>query len=166
MKNYFYCVGFIFRSITIYKWGDILIGKSEHSYYRSFNILPIPILIIDRFFKIIFLNEAFMKIYGYDLKEIINSDISILHTSREESIIDQRIINIIFGDKKKIRYITKHNTKHGTLIDVDIYVSSINLDNEDFVLYCIREFTEQQEVLRSYERGLDIMTKVVKELSM
>jgi PAS domain S-box-containing protein len=107
-----------------------------------------------------------MKIYGYDLKEIINSDISILHTSKEESIIDQRIVNIIFGDKKKTRYITKHNTKHGKLIDVDIYVSIINIDNEDFGLYCIREFTEQQEVLRSYERGLDIMTKVVKELSM
>ena len=75
------------------------------------------------------------------------------------------IMKHFFNEQKNHRIITRHKTKEEKLIDVDVQSTVLEINNEMFLLESIREFTEQKEVLRTYERAIDIMSKVVKDLT-
>lgn len=132
---------------------------------KFYNCLPIPILIFNRHNKVIFANYEAIKLYGYDFEEFKNIYISNLKAQVNEMQVENSIMKYFFDDKKNHRILSQHKTKEGKIIDVDIQTTILEINNENFLLECIRENTEQQDVLRSYERAMDIMSKVVKDLT-
>ncbi|WP_432403418.1 PAS domain S-box protein [Wukongibacter sp. M2B1] len=136
-------------------WSDI----------RIFNYLPIPILIFNEKCKVVFVNNQAVNLYGYSKEEFKNLYMKDLKVPENEKQMVDVIMKYFFNEQKNHRIITKHKTKEESLIDVDIQTTILEMDNEIFLLECIREFTEQKEVLRTYERAVDIMSKVVKDLT-
>lgn len=136
-------------------WSDI----------RIFNYLPIPILIFNEKCKVVFVNDQAVNLYGYSKEEFKNLYMKDLKVPENEKQMVDVIMKYFFNEQKNHRIITKHKTKEESLIDVDIQTTILEMDNEIFLLECIREFTEQKEVLRTYERAVDIMSKVVKDLT-
>lgn len=136
-------------------WSDI----------NFFNYLPTPILIFNQKYKVVFANDQAVNLYGYSDKEFKNLCMKDLKGPENEKQMVDSIMKYFFNEQKNHRIITKHKTKEEKLIDVDIQTTILEMNNEIFLLECIREFTEQKEVLRTYERAVDIMSKVVKDLT-
>ncbi|SHK04241.1 PAS domain S-box protein [Paramaledivibacter caminithermalis] len=128
------------------------------------NCLPIAILIFNHENKVFFANDEAVNLYGYDLEEF--KSMSILNLRPEWQMeIEKSIMEYFFYNRKNHRILSKHKTKEGKILDVDIQTTILEINDEIFLLECIREITEQQNVLRSYERAIDIMAKVVKDLT-
>ena len=136
-------------------WNDI----------NSFNYLPTPILIFNRQYKIVFANSQAVNLYGYSTEEFKSLYICHLKIQEKEVDMGRVIMKHFFNEQKNHRIITRHKTKEEKLIDVDVQSTVLEINNEMFLLESIREFTEQKEVLRTYERAIDIMSKVVKDLT-
>lgn len=130
-----------------------------------FNYLPTPILIFNNQYKVVFANDQAVDLYGYSDEEFKNLYIKDLKVQENETQMIDVVMKFFFNEQNNHRIITKHKTKEGKPIDVDIQTTIIEISNEKFLLECIREFTEQKEVLTTYERAIDIMSKVVKDLT-
>lgn len=138
--------------------------KSEEDKER-FNLLPVPVFMMDRDGRFIFVNQEALTLYGYTEQEFLSLRLEDLAKDREDAAVHQQVLAYSINHHKKRRILRQHKIKDGRLIDVDVQWTVIKEDGEPYILSCIREITEQQEVLRSYERAVDIMSKVVRNLS-
>ncbi|MFZ5968768.1 MAG: PAS domain S-box protein [Bacillota bacterium] len=130
-----------------------------------FDLLPIGIGLIDRDGKLVYVNNAGAEMYGYEREELMELSLYDLVENDEEEELQRRVLQYCWEHRTGKRFLTRRRTRTNEIIDVDIQGKFVELKGEHFILHCVREITEQQEVLRTYERAIDIMSKVVKGLS-
>ncbi len=128
-------------------------------------LLPIPVLIMDERGKFIYVNREAEEAYGYGRGEFLQLFLTDLSIDEEDAAVHQKILEFSLKNKRKRRLMRRHKKKDGSIIDVDIQWSIVEIQKKNYALCCIREITEQQEVLRTYERSIDLMAKIVQELS-
>lgn len=128
-------------------------------------LLPIPVFMMNGKGKFVYANQAVEEVYGYTHEEFMHLFLVDLSIDQEDAAIHQKVLEFSLNNKRKRRLIRKHKKKDGSIIDVDIQWSIIESEEGTYTLSCIREITEQQEVLRTYERSVDLMAKIVQELS-
>lgn len=139
--------------------------KIDFAKINLVNLLPIPVFIMNEEGQFVLVNKAAAELYGYSMEEFLTMGLSDLGIDEEDIEIHQKVLEYSLKNKSKRRLLRKHKLKNGSVIDVDIQWSMIEVEGKTFVLSCIREITKQQEEIRSYERAVEIMSKIVKELS-
>lgn len=128
-------------------------------------MLPVPVLIMNEKGRFVYVNQEAEAVYGYDRGEFLRLFLVDLSIDEEDATVHQKILEFSLKNKRKRRLMRRHKRKDGSIIDVDIQWSIVELQERTYAISCIREITEQQEVLRTYERSVDLMAKIVQELS-
>ncbi|SHI88817.1 PAS domain S-box-containing protein [Geosporobacter subterraneus DSM 17957] len=133
--------------------------------FETYDLLPIPVFIVNGKGRLIYANKTVEEVYGYSPEEFTQLFLVDLGIDEEDGAVHQKVLEFSLKNKRKRRLVRQHKKKDGGIIDVDIQWSIVEYGGESYTISCIREITEQQEVLRTYERSVDLMAKIVQELS-
>lgn len=129
------------------------------------NLLPIPTIITDCEGNIIYLNNMVLNIYEYDYGDIKGKKIQDFEVDIEEKKIMEKIMGYTYNTCEKKRVLRRHRTRCNNLVDMDVSIDVFNRNGKKYLILCLLDVTKQQELFRTYERAVDIMSKVVGELS-
>jgi len=110
-------------------------------------------------------NKTALKFYGYSKEKIrqlksedINIDLG--ETKNKEDIYSQIIKN------EKNIFIFKHKLANGEIRDVEVYSSSIDIDDKTYIYSIIRDVTEDIKIKKEYEEKQKLFYKQAKMASM
>lgn len=108
--------------------------------FDSFSRLSLDgIWIVDTWGRILEVNEAYGKMSGYSREELLTMSIKDLEAQETPQEIEQTIARV--KAEGVARFERTHRRKDGVIIPVEISVSFFELDQDQFFLAFIREFT-------------------------
>ncbi len=114
---------------------------------------PLAIVTLDRQHKIVAINYAFEKLFGYSLEEVVDKELDSLitteETREEASAYTRRVLEgwPIFG-------IGKRRTKDNRLVEVEIYGVPVNVDKEQIgVLGLYQDITERRQTEKALQES-------------
>lgn len=155
--------------LTIFKdISDILITKTkqknlESRFFTIFNKSPISV-VISRISDntIIFSNEAFSKMTGYSMDEIIYKNNKYLEIWADVNLRNQIVKNALNQEGNHHNIDAQLIRKDGTIFDTIVSVEKIEINNETMVVFMGVEITERKNM----ERELRATLKKQKELNL
>ena len=101
--------------------------------------------------KIIEANEAYSKIHGYSVDELLKMNIRDLDTSETADLIEERISRILAGET--LQFESKHYHKDGHIIILEVSVSNVSIGEKTVILALNRDITERNKVLESLKHS-------------
>ncbi|MEO6883633.1 MAG: PAS domain S-box protein [Bacteroidia bacterium] len=132
------------RDITSQKKYEQALKKSEEEYRLLFKVSPVPMFVYSRnTHKILQVNDAAIKKYGYSEKEFLSKTIKDIRPKEEaKKLVEHEKKNQ--KDTSNVRYhgLWKHLKKDGKIIDVEISTTSIYMNGEVCDLTTINDVTE------------------------
>ena len=99
--------------------------------------------------KAVEFNNTVCEMLGYSREEFAELRIQDYEALEDETVIQSKLKKI--KDGKKVKFETKHRKKDGSLIDVLIKASTINLDGSDLIQIVYVDITEKVEALNKLE---------------
>jgi len=122
------------------------IQESEARYRTLLDFIPYPMVVFTIDSRVMYLNPAFTRIFGWTLDELQGKQIPYIPPGREEET--QEIIQRLFQEKFIPKVTTQRLTKDGRVLDVNmsgsVYPESGNLPGG--VLVIIRDITQQKKI--------------------
>jgi PAS domain S-box-containing protein len=122
------------------------IQESEARYRTLLDFIPYPMVVFTIDSRVMYLNPAFTRIFGWTLDELQGKQIPYIPPGREEET--QKIIQRLFQEKFIPKVTTQRLTKDGRVLDVNmsgsVYPESGNLPGG--VLVIIRDITQQKKI--------------------
>lgn len=108
--------------------------------WQLFDSLPVPVFIINENGDCVFVNSAVEKYYGYSPQELIHLNL------KEINIISniektRQIIEYSFLTGQGSRIKTKHKTKYGKSLDVDIEWSILEVNGKKYLISLIKDIS-------------------------
>ncbi|MBU1020510.1 MAG: diguanylate cyclase, partial [Firmicutes bacterium] len=104
--------------------------------------------------QIIDVNDSTIEVYQYSYEEMIGMKMSDLSLFGHESV--QKNIDIIVSENKS-HFFSKHKTKYGEIIDVEIFSGIITINDKKLILSTFIDVTEKLEREKLY---LDVDEKL------
>lgn len=130
---------------------DITSRKQAEEEYKSIVQTSIDgFWIVDKYGKIIDINDSYSNIIGYTKEELLQMSIQDIEVNENEDEVRRHLSDLI--QRGWDRFETKHSCKNGSLIDVEVS-ATYSRDNEHIYVF-IRDITEQknlEEVLKNNE---------------
>ncbi|MGI0482838.1 EAL domain-containing protein [Geminocystis sp. CENA526] len=135
--------------------------ESEEKYRAVVRQISEGIILIDPITKqIIEANNAYCTLIGYTNQEILSLKLSDLVATDSE--ISDSIIRKVLRDRLNVTQESIHRHKEGTLIHVEVNISTIYYSAKEFICYAVRDITERklaEEMLR-YQACHDLLTEL------
>lgn len=135
--------------------------ESEEKYRAVVRQISEGIILIDPITKkIIEANNAYCTLMGYTNQEILSLKLSDLVATDPE--ISDSIIRRVLRDRLNLTQESIHRHRDGTLINVEINISTIYYSAKEFICYAVRDITERklaEEMLR-YQACHDVLTEL------
>ncbi len=127
---------------------ELQLRESESNFSRLFDANPQPMWLYDAgTFAFVLVNDATVEQYGYSRDEFLTMRVDDLfapnadpHSPREHS-----------RRRHEVREQTRHRTKDGLLIDVQVESSELVFQSRDVVLMLARDVTEERELHQKLE---------------
>ncbi len=140
-----------FTDITEKKKTIIKLEESEKRYSNLFLHSPQPMCVYDpETFNIVQVNRAALTHYGYSEKELFGMKIFQLVPAEDLEEVKKSVISDdVVGDN--YRGIQRHIKKSGEIIDVEIYRSTIIINNKEYKLIASVDITEKLKYIRAIE---------------
>lgn len=149
----------VFIDITQMKENELSIQKAETKFFTLFNEALDPIAVIDPLeHKILEVNPAANKLYGYSSQEFRQLPISAIEVLEDQAEINKRQEAMI--KKGWDRFITKHRTKEGLVLDVIVSVRAIQLENKPYLYATFHDITAEKE---SERQLIEVKTELEKQ---
>jgi PAS domain S-box-containing protein len=105
--------------------------------------------------KLIYLNAAFFKMFGYKKRELINKPLTILFTPQDSKKLEIRAIKRLNSDRNPNRYEFTGLRKDGTRLNIEVSTSkTFTYNNKSTILTVLREVSANkraEEALRESE---------------
>ncbi len=147
-----------FVDITERRLADRRLRDSEAKFRTLFEQVPDGILLIDAHTaEVVAFNQRAREILGYTAEELSKlkiADIEVIETPEEAAAHAERIRRAGHD-----RFETKHRTKDGRLVDVQVSVGALEIEGKPFFAAIITDITERK--LAECERELEV--KVLNE---
>lgn len=128
--------------------------ESEKRYSDLFRLNPQPIWIYDlETFKFVQVNRAAVNLYGYSEEEFLN--LSIFDVVLEEG--NRLLIETLKkheGNKQTLHKKSKHVTKSGSILDVEIQATIITINDKKYRLVIITDVTEKNLVEQQITKAI------------
>lgn len=136
----------LLQEINTHKQMMMAITESENKYSKIFHVNTSPMAIISLYDeKINDVNEAFIKLSGYQRNECINSTPGDLQLY--PLITDQGGVSLMHVEQSKIQELeTEMRLKSGDIKSVLLSTESITIDANPFVIMLARDITERKLV--------------------
>ena len=152
--------------------------ESEKRYGDLFRLNPLPMWIYElETFKFVQVNHAAIELYGFSLEEFLKLTVLDLKVE-EEGFILSEILNSQEGNKLTLQKKSKHFTKSGRLLDVEIQATFININDKKYRMVIITDVTEkirmEQEITKAiiktqenerYEIGAELHDNICQILA-
>ncbi len=109
--------------------------------------------------KIVNVNDAACKFYGYNRAELLSKYINDINNLTHEEIQDQfpKI-----KDNKEIRYSAKFKTKNNEIKYLEVYISNLSIENRELINFIIFDITDKVERAKELEESKDRYKKLVQ----
>lgn len=135
--------------------------ESEEKYRAVVRQISEGIILIDPLTKkIIEANNAYCTLIGYTNQEILSVKLSELVATDPE--ISDSIMRRVLRDRLNLTQESIHRHKDGSLIHVEVNISTIYYSAKEFICYAVRDITERklsEEMLR-YQACHDVLTEL------
>lgn len=140
-----------FTDITEKKKTIIKLEESEKRYSNLFLYSPQPMCVYDpETFNIVQVNRAALTHYGYSDNELFEMKIFQLIPSEDLEKVKKSVMSDdVVGNN--YRGIQRHIKKSGEIIDVEIYRSTIVINNKEYKLIAALDITEKLKYIRAIE---------------
>ncbi len=140
-----------FTDITEKKKTIIKLEESEKRYSNLFLYSPQPMCVYDpETFNIVQVNRAALTHYGYSDNELFEMKIFQLIPSEDLEEVKKSVMSDdVVGNN--YRGIQRHIKKSGEIIDVEIYRSTIVINNKEYKLIAALDITEKLKYIRAIE---------------
>lgn len=140
-KGYFFVVTNGWFLYYLIRKDDVKLKQSENQYRNMYEANPVPMWIYDEELKIISVNDAAVKAYGYSRSEFLAKSILDIRPQEDaERLIET--VKRLSGDLN-LSGTWRHIKKDGTLIYVNITSHKIIFNNRPNVLVMIKDMTER-----------------------
>jgi len=128
--------------------------ESEKRYSDLFRLNPQPIWIYEPdTLKIIQVNRAAVELYGYTMEEF--RDLTLTDIKLEEDIPSlKRILKQNEGSKQTFQKKTKHYTKCGEVLDVEVQATFIQINEKKYRIVIITDVTEKNRMEKEITRAI------------
>ena len=127
--------------------------KSEEKYRIFFeNNDAIILFVSPDTGQIIFSNDAAAKFYGYSQKQLIKMHIKEINAMPPEEIKTRMAVA---RTRKKNYFLLRHKLSSGEIRDVEVYQSSLNLNNRDVFSIIVHDITDRKKAERDLESALE-----------
>jgi diguanylate cyclase (GGDEF)-like protein/PAS domain S-box-containing protein len=143
----------VFRDITDLKRSEKRLKDSENK-FKSFaeqSLVGVN-LIQDGVFK--YVNPKFAEIFGYTVEECLdNMPFRKLVYSKDLPIVEEQVKKRIEGGVKSVHYTFRGLKKGGELIYVEIYGSTILIEDKPVVIATVLDITERKQTEAALEQA-------------
>ncbi|MGN6249393.1 MAG: PAS domain S-box protein [Ginsengibacter sp.] len=120
--------------------------ESEKRYSELFRLNPQPILIFDiDTFRFVQVNNAAVLLYGYSLEEFNKITVFELRSDEDNRRLRQSLKENLHNNQTVQRK-SKHFTKSGRMLDVEIQATFIVINNKKYRMVIITDVTEKNRV--------------------
>ncbi|MGN6803387.1 MAG: PAS domain S-box protein, partial [Ginsengibacter sp.] len=120
--------------------------ESEKRYSELFRLNPQPILIFDiDTFRFVQVNNAAVLLYGYSLEEFNKITVFELRSDEDNRRLRESIKENLHNNQTVHRK-SKHFTKSGRMLDVEIQATFIVINNKKYRMVIITDVTEKNRV--------------------
>ena len=135
------------RDVTEHRLAEKIIKESELWLNRIFGSLNEALLVISPDRKVLNVNEATEKMFGYSKRELANQSSSLLHVDYEHYLIFGKLIREAFDKRETARFEFELRRKNGDIFQSEHSVALIEDDahNEIGIVSVIQDITEKKQ---------------------
>ena len=139
---------------------------SERNYKEIFNTSTDSIIIFEPSeFKIVDVNNAMQKLFGYSYEEALR--LSYLDLSYDHSkvrIIQYRNLFASIREKSPLFFIWRGKKKNGSSISMENVLKRVNIDDKEHILLFSKDITIQKEAQEELERTKSYLDNIVNSM--
>jgi PAS domain S-box-containing protein len=148
------------RDVTQQRISQEQLKRSEEKFKNLFlNHAAIKMLIDPDTGKIVDANNAAVNYYGWSHEELTNMNISQINVTSDEEFVSEK-------DKTKepdrIRFEFKHKKADGSIRDVDVFSSKVEIDEKTFLHSIIYDSTDKKIAENMLKHWQELMQYVIK----
>ncbi len=137
-KSILYCLE---RKKRLYE-----LKESEKRYSELFRLNPQPIWIFDiETFKFVQVNHAAVELYGYSMEEFLEKTVFDFRLEQDNISLKKSLLENT-DNYQTIHRKSKHFTKSGRLLDVEIQATFIVINDKKYRMVIITDVTEKKRV--------------------
>jgi PAS domain S-box-containing protein len=134
--------------------------ESEEKYRHIFDFSPLPMWVYDlNTFKILNVNEAAIKGYGYSREEFLNLTIKDLRAAEDINVLEESIKNRRNSTGLN-QGVFRHLRKNGETFEVDVQSDEIEFNGKKARLVLATDISDQMEYIRAIEKQNLIMRDI------
>lgn len=128
--------------------------ESEKRYSELFRLNPQPIWIYDlETFKFVQVNRAAVELYGYSVEEFLNLTVFDMRGETDNRILIDTLKKHE-GNRQTLHKKSKHFTKSGELLDVEIQANFIDIKDKKYRMVIISDVTEKNLVEQQITKAI------------
>lgn len=128
--------------------------ESEKRYSELFRLNPQPIWIFDlETFKFVQVNHAAVQLYGYSVEEFLNMTVFDFKSEKDNKRLRRTLIENAESNQTVQRK-SKHLTKSGELLDVEIQATFIVINDKKYRMVIISDVTEKNRVEQQITKAI------------
>lgn len=155
---------FIIRDLTenVIKKQEI---RKKDDWFKSIFNASRDGFVVEQNEKIIYVNEAFVKLYGYDHEnELLGKSISVIQAPESDEMM--RIFGQmrLLGEPVPSVYEAKGLCKNNEVIDIEITASVFEVNGEKFIIDINRNISERKNFERKLKEQNEQLQKINREL--
>jgi PAS domain S-box-containing protein len=150
----------VLHDITEKKKDEDKRRRSERRFRALLQFLPYPLAVFTLKGRVIYVNPAFTRVFGWDLEELEGGRIPFVPPElREETLM---YVKRLYREKNLFRHETRRTTKDGRTLDVAIRatVFSETGDESSGVIAILRDITHDKRIANINETILRISTAI------
>ncbi len=100
--------------------------------------------------QILDVNPSYCEMTGFSKSELLQMSVSDLDSTATKEELDELMQDII--NKKRDRFETQNKCKDGSLIDVDVSISLMNLDGKTFIAAFLQDISEKKRMVEKLKK--------------
>ncbi len=148
--------------ITHQKNAAMALEESSKRYQLLFEKASEGILFLSAEGIILGMNEAFAKMHGYTIDELLNLNIKAIDTPKYSKIVPDLLSRVLNGES--VRFETEHFHKNGNIVSLAVSSSLIQFANESYIQAFHTDITEQKKTENLREKITDDLIRRNKDL--
>lgn len=122
------------------KEAEAALEASENRYKSLFEKSSFGIVTMSPQGKLIAVNEAFAKMHGYTVDEVLHMDLSALNVPESRELLESRIAAVLRGEV--LNFEVGHYHKDGQILTVEVTTSAIQAGSQTYIQSFIRDVTD------------------------